>query len=781
MSRIRVADSLLATIFGDIDRLDCEYLVEHGGVTRLDQRKAEWWTSVVLGRYPDSTHPAVGYQIESLLRNCGGDPIELLTQVADEGARHPNSALSAARFPLALFASNTDQVSMVFDGGEVADSHLHSGGSMPLPVFLSGLATRPEPVGVESDPRRPDLGSVDPLAVETPRHDRITFLSASGLEWDAMVLLAAVRWSLRLLWFVADSGDLRDRERLDARLLDADLVELVLEGEFWPQVRLAAVPGRDDDDLAKRLNRSFYDEGVCRSLRELISRWQMASIPSERRRRQFSVGLIRAVVAVSGLASSLPGEGLGRFSTRFRLMAKVQQAVFGSRSTRSMGEWKSTFLVDTISAIAPTSQVVAAEFRRTFKASIKSEFRAEVLEDLKIHHAIFATFCKEEHSMSLTMPVGFSRRSSRDGGPPTGVEELRHVVAGCDALISLAQEERGAELMRAIWSTDVAGIEIGSSNWPFQIGAQLLERAGVDLLFTLHAGESFTSELNGIRRVGELFLGSVQPRRIGHALSLSKPTAQAVLSHGKPPISRVEAIMDLAWLNQATGSQEALLALEHLTPRYFPRPSIGAETWVAAFEALHDLSQVGPLLISADFDQRGVPRRESLAEAMGSASQTELAIGALAAGLEAKLIGCDVTAALSPDEVERYEEVAAEESEAARGHVLGLVRDGGVTIESCPSSNVTLAGLPGYGTHPLWEWSEGPEPVEVSVSSDDPLHFGNNVLAELNALIAADRNSGSVRKAIDAGLRECSGGSEKRLDGHRGYMEILELAEKVET
>jgi hypothetical protein len=777
VSGIPVAGSLLATIFGDIDRLDCKYLVEHGRIANLDQRDAEWWTSVVLACYPDSTHPAVGYEVESLLLDSGGDAMELLMQVAEKGSRHPNAALTAARVPLALFGRNTDPTPEVFDGEPVADSHLHSGGSMPLRVFLSGLATRPDPVGLESKPRRPALDSADPLATEAPRRDRIVFISGSGLEWDAMVLLAAVRWSLRLLWFSADSGDLGNRAQLEARKLEADLVDLVREGAFWSKVKRAAVSRGEESDLARRLNRPFYDDGVCPSLRDLISFWQRGGNPTSSRRQQFAVGLIRAVVAVSALATSLPGEGLGRFSNRFRLMGKVQQAVFGSRSSESVDEWKRKFLVETIAEIAPTPQVVAAEFRRTFKASTKSDFKAEVLRDLAIHNAAFAAFCEEEHSMALTMPVGFGRRGSQNRDSPGGLDELRHVVAGCDALISIAQEDQGSELMRAIWSIDVAGTEIGSSNWPFQIGAQLLEEAGVDLLFTIHAGESFTSELNGIRRVGELFLGAVRPKRIGHALSLSKEAAQAVLSHGKSPISRVEAIMDLAWLHCAIGSQEALLILEDLTPRWFPRPGIGAETWVAAFEALHDLGAVGRLLIGANADQRKVPNCAKLIEEMESASALELAIGALAAGVPAAVVGCDVMAPLSAHEVGLYEGVVARESEAAREHVLGLVRSGGVTIESCPSSNVTLAGLPGYATHPLWEWSEASEPVDVSISSDDPLHFGNNVLRELNALIATGRDPQSIRKAIDAGLRDCSGGSEKQLEGPRGYKKIVELVE----
>jgi hypothetical protein len=103
-----------------------------------------------------------------------------------------------------------------------------------------------------------------------------------------------------------------------------------------------------------------------------------------------------------------------------------------------------------------------------------------------------------------------------------------------------------------------------------------------------------------------------------------------------------------------------------------------------------------------------------------------------------------------------------------------------VTIESCPTSNVTLAGLSTYGEHPLWEWGDADKPINVSISSDDPLHFGNNVLRELGALIATGKDLGCIRNAVRRGLKECSGGvtsgseRKKQLEGARGYRRIVD-------
>jgi hypothetical protein len=774
MSRVNVAASLLATVFGDLDRLGCEYLVEHGEVSRLDQRPPSWWTSVLLARHPDIAHSAITFEVEAVLGACKGDVVLLLMQWARQSDLYPDLALAGARFPLSLFRRKGGDSLAPLDGEPLADSHLHSGGSMPLRLFFSGLGTRPDPLEVLRASRRPALDAPDPLSGVEAQASRLTLLSGGGLEWDVILLLAAVRWSLRLLWFMYEGGDLNDARQLEIYCLAPDFVSLIVDGAFWKKIDRVACTGEDPDDLAARLNCSFPDDGrVCKELPHLIAAWQNSVDPAVPWRQPFVLGLLRAIVALSSLATSLPGEGLGRFADRFRLMGKIQQAVFGSRSS-SMSEWKRSFLVETVAEIAPTSQVVAAEFRRTFKAPTKSSFKSEVLRELAIHNSAFAEFCRREHAMSLTMPVGFGRRVSDGDDASNGLLELNHALAGCEALISIAEGEHGSELLEAIWSIDVAGPEIGSSNWPFQVGAQLLERAAVDLVFTIHAGESFTSELNGVRRVGELFVGPTAPRRIGHALALSKEVAERVLSRGSPPISRAEAIMDLAWLHFATGSKLALEALETLSPRSMPQPGIDAETWVEAFEAIHDLDAVHHLLIESRGDRLRVRSVDDLNDEAEQGAPMVRAIGALAWGAPPEVVGCNISARLKKQELAAYRAVVAAETSEAQARVLAQIKSEGVIIESCPTSNVVLAGLRDYGSHPFWEWSSPPEPAEVTLSSDDPLHFGNNILREINALLATGKDTDSVSRAVEAGLRSCSGGPTKRITRARGYGRVVE-------
>jgi hypothetical protein len=235
--------------------------------------------------------------------------------------------------------------------------------------------------------------------------------------------------------------------------------------------------------------------------------------------------------------------------------------------------------------------------------------------------------------------------------------------------------------------------------------------------------------------------------------------------------------MDLAWLNLAIGSQDALNALEILSPRQLPQPGIDAETWVRAFEALHHGDEVYEILIGTAGHQRKVRSRKELDEGAEAGEPLERAIGALAWGAPAEIVGCEISAPLAPHEDAAYLAVVATETPAARKHVLDLIKAKDVTIESCPTSNVTLAGLSDYGAHPFWEWSKPPYSVDVSISSDDPLHFRNNVLGEVSALLATGRDRQSLRSAVETGLRDCSGGSAKRVAGRRGYARVVDLIE----
>jgi Adenosine deaminase len=775
MTSPAAASSLLATVLGEIDLLGSEYLLDFGEVREFGDRDARWWTDLVAHRYPDVVHPAIEAEMEGLLVACNQDLLTLLMTTAIQRNGDSQAALRASRFPLAMMAQETSEDMSCLDGCEVADSHLHSGGSMPIGILLAGMATRIAPIEeVAPPPRRPPAKDDDPRREGKPKDKGgLSFSSSRGQSWDALVLLAACRWALRLLWYVYDGNLLSDGRQLGQRRLKAELVRSVEEETFWTDVaELATRSPRNETKLAA-INCSFPDNGSCPKLADLIQRWRQKQ-PLGPGSDRFLIGLVRALTALAALASAVPGEGLSRFGDRFRLMSRAQRAAFGGPSLTA---WKTKFMVDTIKRVAPTSQVVGAEFRRSFKSSTCTLFRQEVRHELAVHHAAFVAYTKDKESLELTMPVGFSRHTDPDGNPAAaGLNELKHVLAGTEALKLISEEPNGEQLLEAIFSTDVAGVEIGSSNWPFVVGAELLAEAGLDLCFTIHAGESFVSELNGVRRVGELFMGSRAPSRIGHALALSEATTEAVLDRGRPPVVKAEAVMDLAWLYSATGSTAAYRLLAKLVSPSDPETEISATAWIEAFEKLHSIEAVRRLLIA---EAGGAPAPRGMEDLIGEArhaGQVERAVAALAWAAPEEIVGVDVSARLSRGETAEYEVLSAAEAPAARKHVLDLMRDHNVVIESCPTSNVTLAGLSSYQEHPIWEWGSQLEPPEITLSSDDPLHFGNSVIAEIDAMLSTGQDPAPVERAVASGLTRCCGGtSNRRGAGWQGYKKVVGL------
>lgn len=66
--------------------------------------------------------------------------------------------------------------------------------------------------------------------------------------------------------------------------------------------------------------------------------------------------------------------------------------------------------------------------------------------------------------------------------------------------------------------------------------------------------------------------------------------------------------------------------------------------------------------------------------------------------------------------------------------VVELLRDRGVTVEMCPTSNERLQNVASYQDHPIFALDAAGVPV--TVNSDDPTFFGCNLTDELSRLIA---------------------------------------------
>jgi hypothetical protein len=758
----RTGESLLSLVFDDLELLGSNRLLRHArGCTSLTQLTIAEWADILATRFPDAVHPALRHDVERCVQASAGDPLMLLELAARHTSAQPDGHLELARFPLTVFAGTDRRTRPPLDF-EVADSHLHSGASMPLSLFLQALATRAVPV------RRPG-------------EKQLLLLSATGRRWDMTVLLAACRWAMRLMLYLRVGGSVDDADRLDQWRLDELPVQAVRCGTFWLRVRAAALsPAGLGTRIVQVLNRPMPNPAAFPAIDELFARTRTTDKLVPDALTPFMHGFVRAVVAISNLLTSRPGEGLSRFVERFDMMGAAKNAALKdeswARQRVQLVEW-------TLRRIAPSTEVAGAELRKTIASLDAGAFRKEVRTGLHVHNAAFAQFTHDERPASLTMPVGFQRFASARCDPSeSGPTELQHVLAGCDALRQISDEEGGTELMNAIWSIDVANEEIGSANWPFVIGAEILARH-VRLTFTIHAGESFVSQLNGVRRVGQLFMGAVPPKRIGHALALDEQAAEQVLARGCPPIIRSEAIMDLAWVvhEGLDMDHSAASLLRNLVAAPSPDDDIHARDWVAAFADLHRYDSVAPRLI-AGLDpsdplggHRVVSERRRYDDALGG-TPVDRAMAGLAWGAPPAIAGCDVSTQLTCDQRRDYFAVTGALAPRAREHVLAKVKgdtpENAVVIESCPTSNVRLAGLDGYASHPLWDWHT--KGIAFSISSDDPLLLGATVLDEYAMLRDVGRDEQAVRAAAAVSVATCSGG-DSRPAGWERYGRVFEI------
>lgn len=745
-------ECLLATTLGDLEALGTGQLLRDASCGRLGDLTETEWSEILAARFPDVVYPALRHNVKRALSGSEGDVLKLLRFAAEHVSGDSQAALGGSRFPVGLFAQAAESTARGPLGFDVADGHLHSGASMPLRMFLRGLATRKSAI------KQTD---------ETPA---LTVVTSTGRSWDLVLLLAAARWALRLLWYVRYGGRLDDGRSSDQWGLRPDRIAAVRDGTFWRDVREALTDGEVAKGAFAQLNQVFFDKGICRPVDEIFWNWHGAQ-PAGEFSDTFLVDLARVLAVIASVVTSRPGEGLSRFVDRFKLMGQARGAALDDHSFR---QFKDELMLSTVKAIVPTTEVAGAEFRKTVATSDPTSFREEVRAALATHHTAFARLA-QEYGTSLTMPVGFRRHASPTLNPSAaGIAELTHVLAGCQALVQIHGDERGAELIDAIWSIDVADEEVGSSNWPFQIGAEILADASVPLRFTIHAGESFVSPLNGVRRVGELFLGAIPPDRIGHALALSPTATAAVLKRGYLPIVRAEAISDVAWLcHIGVQSGPAHDLLQQLVQPAYPNPSISPADWVEGFVRLHRLADVERLLVADLGGPRSVARKEELHARARTGSAVDRAIAALAWSAPPEIAGCEMASELTGSLREDYISLSQEAATEAREHVIDLVREHRATIEACPTSNVKLAGLPGYEDHPLWDWVGQ---MDVTVSSDDPLLFGATVLDEYRALLATGRDPHAVRKVADVAVQKCSGGPGKRLSGWDIYQRVADFA-----
>jgi len=736
------ASAVLALCFDDLDAIGSASLLRCGDERNL-RDFADWsLLDLIVERFPDLGRPALRFELDSILRSCDGDPVRLLHIASRRLEDSPPSAWRD-RFPLDIFSEAGPSRNLI--EFSIADAHLHSGASVPLSLFFSVLASAIAPIS------QAELG------------DR-SVRSRGGSCWDLHTLLSATRWALRLLRCVGDDIPLDDYSALEERGLHHWLLDCVADSSYWHVVTELATERREGSHpLRKQLARRFPYNGLC-SVADVF--WSAAFRPEAEfaGRDDLVIGLIRACTAISTVVRARPGDGLTRFVDRFKAMGVTRDA--------AVGEMKSKLTRQTLARIASSGRVVGAEFRKTIAASGRDEFKAEAGAALRDHHRGFADFVDENgNAMALTMPISFARRPcSGRGGDWTDIRQLREAVDGFNALRLLLIESPSLAL--AISTIDVAGDEYGSANWPFAATAELFRRAGIPLGYAIHAGESFYSPFNGVRRIGELFLADRCPDRVGHALALSEDAAKEVCEGDAPPPIRIgDAICDLAWAVLAdVGDDAEARGLLYELVRGQRGRSYEPQYWIDAFRLLFSVDSLVEYGILTDVGGViGVSTEATRRECARRAGPLGRVLAALAWGFDDPENDAlvDIKSLVSDAALHRrLHEFSAATAPAARIRVLDLLTGdekegrGPTLIEACPTSNIRLANLKGYDAHPIWGWKQ--EGIGVVVGSDDPLIFGATIVDEFQEMLAV-RGVDLVREIAAETVACCSGGRRRHL------------------
>lgn len=745
--RAGVAESLLALVFGDVAALGGEAIMRDAPQTSLAGFDEWVLVDLLVDRFPDVARPSLRFDVRHLVDASDGDPLELLWQTSRPAPGAP-AGKPTGRFPLPLFGRPRAVGPAL--GFEIADPHLHSGAIVPLELAFSALASR-----------------TTPLAPGELRG--LTLRSAGGEEWDVRILFAAVRWAFRLLRHVADRGALADLDGLEADRLNHRAVACVRSGSYWQIVKIAATKGSVAGGLSEAIAQRFEPARLC-DVGDVFWRVARAASCEFPGRPSFVVGLVRACAALASVMSARRGDGLSRFVGRFEAMKLARDA--------AVGELKAAVVAAALDCVAPTGEVVGAELRKTISADSPEEFGRILRTELIVYHRAFEAFvARRGRPMALSMPVGLQRRpSSGSGGDWTDLAQLRDAVTGYRAVRALLRSDQNRLLERSISAFDVAGDELGSASWPYAVAAELFRRAGIDLAYTIHAGEDFSSQLNGVRRVGELFLAERKPDRIGHALALSETSASAVCAgRSGQPVRVGDVLVDVMWsVSAGCGDERSGRDLLHRLVRGPGGRSLDLDAWVQAFACLHDVDEMLRRGILRDTQgDYGVADQAALEARARVGDSVDRALAALVWGAGVELAHCDAKALVGEELREQIDDYDAATRAPAREHVLALVREHRVTIEACPTANIRLSGLSDYRAHPLWEWVASG--VSVAIGSDSPLMFGSTILDEFHELLAAGHPATVARLAATT-VGSCSRNRPRSRAELDAVVELLERA-----
>ncbi|MBB3938258.1 hypothetical protein [Aureimonas phyllosphaerae] len=326
------------------------------------------------------------------------------------------------------------------------------------------------------------------------------------------------------------------------------------------------------------------------------------------------------------------------------------------------------------------------------------------------------------------------------------------------ARILCALVKGNATVRALLQGVDGASNELHAPPEPFAPAFRLVRRAGIPRA-TFHVGEDFRHLLSGIRAVAEAlaFLDLQSGDRIGHATALGiDPALWLDRTAPRAVLSRLEALDNAVFAHRALaaigGFAGDLLRLESLIAVHSDA-LYDAERSPDLLHRAWELRRLDPLAVRAverSLQEGGRPATATTVaeEARFMASTTidetraaelrlvadTVARSGSAYELFSQRHALDPARAMDPVDIDAAV-ISLEAFAALQDHVLGLVNNRGVALETLPTSNLRISFYDEMAEHHLYRWLGLVGPVIVNrpticVGSDDPGIFATNLRNE---------------------------------------------------
>ncbi|MCG5461718.1 hypothetical protein MED01_006585 [Micromonospora sp. MED01] len=663
----------------------------------------------------------------SVCAACGYDVGILVSQLAAVPAASWDNSRSWIPWDLIIGPGGIalDREDRSAGDGLIADPHLHSGAALSLRLFCSLLVS--------------GSGSLQPSV------EGVYSTDARGNRFDVCTLIHAIRHQLQ---FVGTSPNARYQRTFFKELDD---------GSFWRLTR-AAVLSDEPDEFVRRLliNDGPADpEAALAWIAREISSCNPAAVP-----------IFSALCLLNHELRSMPNDNLSRFVDRFDQMGLLRDS--------TLANGRAEIVAQACEVVMPSDAVVAAEFRKTVAVgrnggSPENKLRLSLLDHLDGFVRYSST---SGRSPRLSMPVTFLRQRANDGVPNSDEllshYRLRAIWAVYAGIVNFS--DAYPSMASYITALDVVGNEISTSNWPFvAIYSDALARPSLQhMSLTAHAGEFFRWRMEGLRSIGQLLLPNTVVSRIGHALALDDelpiPAFRGSLTvrdlvedlcwlfHADVRVSEVEAHLERVLTLTNLGSYG--VAMSHILDAWLVRRSLtGLEAQALIGSDVRSSNDwPAEVLPLSAFVTR--PDRRALISLIYKGPGP---LGRLDAPIDS------VSNKVVRDYLDWSDGIGDEVS-----HLLGEhLRQRSIVVESCPTSNVALSGIASFDRHPISRFVA--RDLVVSISSDDPMIFGTDVVEE--ARMVGIYFGDAVRQSVSAtSLRSCCPQSRPLDREHRGQI-----------